>query len=74
MKIDATLAGVLILFNHQTNYKTIYKSQDKRRLEEILESLWHCKNDQQQRSWPIYEDEIIINEYLVEVNLILVSV
>nr|XP_018904416.1 PREDICTED: NCK-interacting protein with SH3 domain [Bemisia tabaci] len=44
---------------------------DGKRLQNILEELISCKEDSQQRSWELYEDESIIIEYLTELLSIL---
>lgn len=48
-------------------------SLDARRLHLALSELTKCKDDQQQRSWALYEDQSIIAEYLEEIASILVS-
>lgn len=39
----------------------------------IFKRLWYCKNDSQQRNWPVYEDEEIINGYLDELLSLLLN-
>ncbi|XP_038068583.1 NCK-interacting protein with SH3 domain-like isoform X2 [Patiria miniata] len=46
-------------------------SMDKERLEVIFAELTDCKNDSQQRSWALHEDEAVISEYLEELTTIL---
>lgn len=48
------------------------QSEDKRKLFDIFEQLWNCKNDEQQRSWPVHEDEDHIGTLLSDMNTILV--
>lgn len=49
------------------------QSEDKRKLLDIFKQLWYCKNDEQQRSWPVHEDEEHIGALLDDMNVILVS-
>ncbi|KAH8018506.1 hypothetical protein HPB51_008205 [Rhipicephalus microplus] len=53
--------------------KPLVSSQDGDRLQLIFRRLWHCKNDDQQRSWPIHEDEALILGLLEELYTILVD-
>ncbi|KAH9361199.1 hypothetical protein HPB48_001557 [Haemaphysalis longicornis] len=53
--------------------KPLVASQDGDRLQLIFRRLWHCKNDDQQRSWPIHEDEAPILGLLEELYTILVD-
>ncbi|XP_050409446.1 NCK-interacting protein with SH3 domain [Patella vulgata] len=46
-------------------------SRDAKRLEVIFSELAACKDDSQQRSWALHEDEAIIKEYIEELNSIL---
>ena len=48
-------------------------SHDAQRLSVIFSELTACKDDSQQRSWALHEDEAIIQEYLQELLSILVS-
>lgn len=48
------------------------KTRDILRLFEIAENLNSIKNDAQQRSWQLFDDQKIIMDYLNELNLILV--
>ncbi|XP_022081462.1 NCK-interacting protein with SH3 domain-like [Acanthaster planci] len=50
---------------------TLEGSKDKERLEVIFAELTDCKNDSQQRSWALHEDEAVITEYLEELIAIL---
>lgn len=45
--------------------------KDFERLEVIFTELVSCKDDSQQRSWALHEDEAIISEYLEELQAIL---
>ncbi|XP_050052033.1 NCK-interacting protein with SH3 domain isoform X1 [Dermacentor andersoni] len=53
--------------------KPLVASQDGDRLQLIFRRLWNCKNDDQQRSWPIHEDEALILGLLEELYTILVD-
>ena len=33
----------------------------------------HCKNDEQQRSWPVHEDEMLIKGYLQEITKLFIN-
>ncbi|XP_077983692.1 NCK-interacting protein with SH3 domain-like [Glandiceps talaboti] len=46
-------------------------SYDAERLEVIFSELTSCKDDSQQRSWALHEDEAIILEYIQELTTIL---
>ncbi|KAL5015386.1 hypothetical protein ScPMuIL_009656 [Solemya velum] len=46
-------------------------SHDAVRLQELFSDLADCKDDSQQRSWALHEDESIIKGYLEELNSIL---
>ena len=48
-------------------------SHDAQRLDVIFSELTACKDDSQQRSWALHEDEAIIQEYLQELLSILVG-
>lgn len=52
----------------------IDNTQDMARLFIITEDLDSVKNDAQQRSWELFDDQATIIEYLNELNCILVSV
>lgn len=52
---------------------TIEETYDANRLKVIFKELTSCKEDSQQRSWMLYEDESIIVEYIKELTSILVS-
>lgn len=43
-------------------------SSDAQNLKAIFNKLWSCKNDEQQRSWPVHEDEGLIQQNLQEVS------
>jgi hypothetical protein len=51
----------------------IEETHDARRLRVIFTELAFCKEDSQQRSWMLYEDETTIIEYIQELISILVS-
>ncbi|KAI2809593.1 hypothetical protein BLOT_000742 [Blomia tropicalis] len=51
------------------NSENVYSSK----LKCIFKRLWYCKNDTQQRNWPVYEDEDIISSYLDELNSLLLG-
>lgn len=44
------------------------------RLRVVLEEVAAAKDDDQQRSWMLHEDEQTLSEYLIELHGILVSV
>ena len=52
---------------------SIEETYDANRLKVIFKELTSCKEDSQQRSWMLYEDESIIVEYIKELTSILVS-
>lgn len=47
-------------------------NEDMRRLLTLSNALSAVKNDSQQRSWELFEDETVIMEYLSEFNIIMV--
>lgn len=49
----------------------IDKTYDAERLRVVMSELVSCKEDSQQRSWELYEDEEVISEYLNELISIL---
>lgn len=49
------------------------QSSDGRRLVELLEKLRECKDDEQQRSWALHEDEHTITTHLSDLLDLLVS-
>ncbi|EEC05540.1 conserved hypothetical protein [Ixodes scapularis] len=53
--------------------RPLVASQDGDRLQLLLRRLWHCKNDDQQRSWPTHQDEASILGLLEELYTILVD-
>lgn len=57
-----------------TPHAVLESSLDARRLHLALSELTKCKDDQQQRSWALYEDQSIISEYLEEIASILVRI
>jgi hypothetical protein len=60
----------LLFQKHSDN---IEGSHDAQRLGVILSLMADCKDDAQQRSWALHEDEAIIKECLEELVSILVS-
>ncbi|GIY80174.1 NCK-interacting protein with SH3 domain [Caerostris darwini] len=52
----------------EENTKEVIYSEDQTKLLDIFKQLWYCKNDEQQRSWPVHEDEDHIGGLLVEMN------
>lgn len=50
----------------------IGNTHDANRLRVIFKELMYCKEDSQQRSWMLYEDETVISEYISELISILV--
>ena len=46
------------------NPKSLVQSSDLINLKAVFRKLWDCKNDEQQRSWPVHRDQDIINGYL----------
>lgn len=68
---DAVLAQLQMpLSSTKLNLEETY---DANRLKIIFTELTSCKEDSQQRSWMLYEDEQIICEYIKELTSILVS-
>lgn len=53
---------------------SIEETYDANRLRIILTELTSCKEDSQQRSWMLYEDEETIIEYIKELTSILVNI
>lgn len=53
----------------KVNIENVYSSK----LKCIFKRLWYCKNDTQQRNWPVYQDEDIINSYLDELMNLLIN-
>lgn len=49
-------------------------TRDMARLYVITEDLDAVKNDAQQRSWELFDDQVVIMDYLNELNCILVSI
>jgi hypothetical protein len=47
-------------------------SYDGKRLNDLLTKLTECKEDSQQRSWSLFEDQQTITEYLEDLLSILV--
>lgn len=65
-----------ILKHAQTNLVVddvqIDQTHDASRLKIIFNELTSCKEDSQQRSWMLHEDEAVIKEYIIELISILV--
>jgi len=53
---------------------SIEETYDANRLKIIFTELTSCKEDSQQRSWMLYEDESVIVEYIKELTEILVYI
>lgn len=53
----------------KVNSENVYSSK----LKCIFKRLWFCKNDTQQRNWPVYQDEDIIQSYLDELMNLLTT-
>lgn len=66
--VQSLLAGELSM-----SARVLDSTHDARRLRLVLQELVSCKEDAQQRSWELYEDEAVISEYLHELISILVS-
>lgn len=67
-----------ILKHAQTNLVVddvqIDQTHDASRLKIIFNELTSCKEDSQQRSWMLHEDEAVIKEYITELISILVNI
>ena len=50
-----TKCQAMIRILNGANQKSDHLSTDARRLKDIFKSLWSCRNDEQQRSWPIHQ-------------------
>ena len=61
-----------ITFHIQRDSDIVESSQDATRLQVIFSEMAACKDDSQQRSWALHEDESVITEYLQELISILV--
>ncbi|KAK2182728.1 hypothetical protein NP493_340g03079 [Ridgeia piscesae] len=59
------------LIQHKANHETFEGSQDAQKLEMIFRELSACKDDSQQRSWFLHEDEHTITTHLNELLSIL---
>ncbi|KAI1280540.1 NCK-interacting protein with SH3 domain [Halotydeus destructor] len=53
--------------------EVLSRSSDAINLKEIFKRLWYCKNDEQQRSWPVHEDEESIQNTLHELTKVLAN-
>lgn len=56
-----------------TKIENMNTVSDYDRLEEVFKSLYLTKNDEQQRSWPLHQDESIINQLLEQLYSMLVE-
>lgn len=52
----------------------IEETHDAKRLHVIFSELTSCKDDAQQRSWMLHEDEAVIIDYVKELTSILVRI
>lgn len=52
------------LSKNMDNPNPTIQSSDLINLKSVFRKLWYCKNDEQQRSWPVHRDEDIIKGYL----------
>ncbi len=68
----ARLWHVRVLVCFQRDSDIVENSQDAMRLHVIFSEMAACKDDSQQRSWALHEDEAVITEYLQELISILV--
>ena len=50
-----------------------HQSVDSENLKDIFSRLWSCKNDEQQRSWPVHQDEELILSTLQDLTTILID-
>lgn len=55
----------------ERTHSPVGSTMDATKLSNIFKSLWFCKNDEQQRSWPIHEDEDSIQSSLQQLLKIL---
>lgn len=69
---DAVLEQLQSPFNVSKN--CVDETYDASRLKVIFSELTSCKEDSQQRSWMLHEDESIIVEYIKELTSILVMI
>ncbi|XP_041458098.1 NCK-interacting protein with SH3 domain-like [Lytechinus variegatus] len=67
----AILSSLTSDLNMTSSNIIIEGSRDHERLEVIFKELTACKDDAQQRSWALYEDEEIISDHLKELITIL---
>ncbi|RWS01188.1 DUF2013 domain containing protein-like protein [Dinothrombium tinctorium] len=49
------------------------QSSDLINLNSLFRKLWFCKNDEQQRSWPVHEDEDTIESYLKDIAKLFIN-
>ena len=55
----------------ELKYDTPQETADSERIRSIFKRLWSCRNDEQQRSWPVHEDEGMILSSLEELTTLL---
>lgn len=67
-RICQTLKNLEVI---ERTHSPVGSSMDATKLSNIFKSLWYCKNDEQQRSWPIHEDEHLIQSSLKQLLHIL---
>lgn len=76
MPHSAILKKMLLLLQGPINVPQpmIEHTHDAKRLKVIFSELTSCKDDAQQRSWMLHEDEDVIIDYIKELTSILVSI
>lgn len=76
MPHSAVLKKMLLLLQGPINVPQpmIEHTHDAKRLNVIFSELTSCKDDAQQRSWMLHEDEDVIIDYIKELTSILVSI
>lgn len=57
---DVTDSDLDQFYQSQSAADSLESSGDLARLRETFQGLWRARNDEQQRSWPIHEDETVI--------------
>lgn len=57
--------------NIESHIHSNVQSSDLNNLKAAFKKLWWCKNDEQQRSWPVHQDEDLIRSYLDEIHQII---
>lgn len=58
---------------NMTTPEVLLQSSDAINMKAIFQKLWFCKNDEQQRSWPVHEDEKSIQSHLAELTKLLAN-